>query len=311
VLNPLLLHQLVAGAHLDALLALLVLAGVAVLVPRPRAGWSGVLLGLATLVKATALAPIAGVVVAHLIRWRSSPRPGTTVLRRLGTFAAAGLAVVALGYAAAGGMHALTPTREASRMVSRGTPWRFVASGLEHVLPHDAARTVVGLAAVLLAAWLAVRVFRLLLPADSPDAGADDVDADGALALRCALSATLAWLVVAPYSLPWYDAMGWALLALPLAAVGSRPSVESAGVSVVTQLFLLHTAVLSVAYLPGRVIGLPHSMVVAQDVVRGGLAPVIVLVVIVGLAGGRAVLDRRFPGRSDVSGADREAVHSG
>lgn len=262
--NPLLLHQLVAAGHLDSLLSLLVAGGVAVVMVRPREGpsrWrplvSGMLFGLAGLVKATAAAPAAGVAAASLI--------GRRDLRRLGLFVVGGLVTAGIGYAAAGGASALRPTREASRMVSRGTPWRFVASGLERVLPHDAARSVVGLLALVAAVWLATRLYRAL----------PQVDAE----LRCAIAATVAWLVLAPYSLPWYDAVAWALLAL---LIVREP--EDAAVFRLEGWLLLHTAFLSVAYLPGRVVGLTDGITTAQDVVRGALAPIVTMSVVVGLA---------------------------
>ncbi len=291
-LNPLLLHQLVAGGHLDALLTLLVLAGVLVLARgfaggggpggpggtgspggTAVAGWrssalSGVVLGLAGLVKATAAAPAAGLAAAHLLV------PGRRGRRPLAAFVAAGTAVAALGYAAVGGLHALGPTRDAGRFVSRGTPWRFVASGLERLMPQDAARTVVGMVAVVVAAWLARRVFRAL-------PGGEAGTVLSGLPVRAALASSTAWLVVAPYSLPWYDAVAWALLAV---FVLGRRVVTDPAVERLRDLLLLHTAVLSVAYLPGRVVGLPGGIGTAQDVVRGALAPVVVLVVAIGLA---------------------------
>jgi hypothetical protein len=280
--NPLLLHQLVAGGHLDSLLALLVTGGVlAADADRTRLSGtrlsgtrlsgtrlgnsvlSGGLLGLAGLVKATAAAPAAGLAIAQALT--GDDRAGdrrTAGLRRVAAFGAAGVVVAALGYAAVGGLSALTPTRDASRFVSRGTPWRFVASGLEQVLPHDLARTVVGVLAAALA-FLVARRIAAALPQDAP-AG-----------LRLALAASVAWLVLAPYALPWYDAIAWALLALLVA--------RSAAVRRLELLLLVHTAFLSVAYLPGRVVGLTAGIATAQDVVRGILAPIVVLGVAVGL----------------------------
>src|SRR5205814_1392286 len=54
-----------------------------------------------------------------------------------------------------------------------------------------------------------------------------------------ALAVTMAYVLAAPYALPWYDALPWALL--PLVAVSWR-----------SWLLLAHTTVLSLAYLPGR-----------------------------------------------------------
>lgn len=284
-LNPLLLHQLVAGAHLDGSLTLLVVAAVLVWHPGltgrggvARSAGSGALLGLAGLLKATAAAPAAGLAVANLLVARhQGGRDG----RWAGpaAFVGAGLVVTGLGYAAVGGAAALEPTREASRFVSRGTPWRFVASGLEQMLPQETARTLVGLLAAVVAVLLARAIFRALPGVDLP--------------VRAALAASTAWLVVAPYSLPWYDALAWGLVAL--AAVG--PAVVR-----LEGLLLLHTAFLSVAYLPGRVVGLTPGIETAQDVVRGILAPVVVLAVAVALFR----LDRRHAPREAlmVDGAD-------
>lgn len=289
--NPLLLHQLVAGAHLDAQLALLVLAAVAVATGRHRervvAGLAtGALLGLAGLVKATAAAPAAGLVVGQVLRGAAPARPRG----RLVALLLAGGGVAAVGYLLAGGRTALVPTREASRMVSRGTPWRFVTSGLERVVGSDLARPLVGLLAIGVAAVLAVAVFRALAPAHADTGGSADGNtgggSDAARVVAAVLAATTAWLVVAPYALPWYDAVGWALL--PLAVVAGCRTVA---VRRVELLLLVHTAYLSVAYLPGRIVGLPGGLVAAQDVVRGALAPVVVLAVAVGLA--RLGVERR------------------
>src|SRR3712207_9451493 len=67
-------------------------------------------------------------------------------------------------------------------------------------------RSVVGVLALAAAVWLAVRFYRALPEVNGP--------------LRAALAASVAWLVLAPYSLPWYDAIAWALLAVLL--VGGR-----------------------------------------------------------------------------------------
>ncbi|MDQ1672768.1 MAG: hypothetical protein QOC98_1330, partial [Frankiaceae bacterium] len=60
-------------------------------------------------------------------------------------------------------------------------------------------------------------------------------------------------------------------------------------------LLLVHTAYLSVAYLPGRIVGLPDGLATAQDVVRGGAAPVVVLAVAVGLVRLGADRGRQVP----------------
>ena len=65
-----------------------------------------------------------------------------------------------------------------------------------------------------------------------------------------------AWLVAWPYVLPWYDGLGWALLAL-------LPS------SRLDWLMLARTAALAVGYLPGRTVVMPGRPGLAPDGSQG------------------------------------------
>jgi hypothetical protein len=241
--NPLLILQLVAAGHVDGLLCLLVLGGVLLAARRPAV--AGALLGLAGAVKATAIVPVLGVLTAL------RPRRASMEL------VSAGVGVTVVAYASAGAWHVLTPARTASRAVSRGTPWRWIASGLERVLPHNAARDVVVYAAVLLAVVLAIRMSRRLPAGPVP-------------VVRSAFLAVLAWTLVAPYALPWYDALAWCALGALVATGGlARPSWT-------VLLLVVHTGVLTVAYLPGRTVPLGEPLEHAMNAVRSGVAPLIV-----------------------------------
>jgi hypothetical protein len=92
------------------------------------------------------------------------------------------------------------------------------------------------------------------------------------MAGRGALVLSLAWLLAWPYVLPWYDGLAWALL--PLVAASS-----------LDWLLLARTAALAVGYLPARVAGvvMPHDLGWLQSVVRTGVTPAILAVVIVWL----------------------------
>jgi hypothetical protein len=241
--NPLLILQLVAAGHVDGLLCLAVLPAVLLAGRRPVIG--GALLGLAGAIKATAIVPALGVLA--VLR----PRRALTPLM------AAGIGTTVLAYALAGGWHVLTPARSASRAVSRGTPWRWIASALERPLPHAAARDLVVYAAAALAVVLAIRMGRRLPAGTAP-------------VVRSAFLAVLAWTLVAPYALPWYDALAWCLLGA-LVATGGLPKP---GWFVV--LLAVHTAALTVAYLPGRTVPLGEPLGHAVTAVRSGLAPVVV-----------------------------------
>ena len=93
--------------------------------------------------------------------------------------------------------------------------------------------TAVPLALVAMAV-LTVLVRRL------PVAAGDEVTASAA---RATLVVVGGWVLVAPYALPWYDVGIWAPLVL------MTPSV-------LDQAMVARSAILAVAYVPGRVVGL-------------------------------------------------------
>ena len=83
-------------------------------------------------------------------------------------------------------------------------------------------------------------MFAALLFRALPGVEPDRPDLDAA---RVACVLTVAWVLAAPYALPWYDALVWAPLALLPA---SRLDV----------LLLARTFVLALAYVPGRTVTL-------------------------------------------------------
>jgi hypothetical protein len=85
-----------------------------------------------------------------------------------------------------------------------------------------------------------------------------------------AFAVAFAWLVAWPYVLPWYDGLGWALLAL---LPWSR----------LDWLLLVRTTALALGYLPARVAGIvmPADLGWLQSVVRTALTPAALLAVMV------------------------------
>ncbi|HEY0558791.1 MAG TPA: hypothetical protein VGD03_00775 [Frankiaceae bacterium] len=245
--NPLLLLQLVAGVHLDVLVAGASLAAVVLAGRRPAS--AGLALGAAVALKVTGGLAAIGLGVQRLLR----PHPA----RELARLAVPALALAGVAYALAG-PHVLDQIHEASRFTSAGSPWRAVRSALSAVAGAGTARAVVGAAALLVTAALAVRLARTLPGPSSPHG-------DGA---RAALAVTLAWLFAAGYQLAWYDALGFVLLPLLAASAYDR-------------LLVVHCAVLSAAYLPGRVVPLPGALQTSLDVLRAGICPAVVLGVLV------------------------------
>ena len=254
--NPLLLYHLVAGLHVDTLgIALCVAALVAmrrVAAARPRTGLApGVLLGLAVAVKATVGLTVAGLAWV----WRGE--------RRVLAWIGGGFVVTAGAAYAAGGPHVLDQTRSAARMVSLAVPWHLLAPHLDGALGHAPSRQIISVATIVLTLALAVLMLRALpyVP--------DDPDGSGT-AFRISAALNIAWLFGSSYVLPWYDGVAYALLA-PL------PRSRFDGV------LLARTLVVSLAYLPARVVTLPADLGWLLTVGRAQVAPWLMLAVLLGL----------------------------
>ena len=181
--NPLLWLQLVAGAHLDVLVAALAVAAVAIGKRRPAPG--AAVAGLAGIVK-----PPGGLV------WLALAWPVRRQPRALALLVAAAAVVVAPAYALAG-PDAVRQLGRAGRRISRATPWRPLLDGA-----HLPRALVLGLA-LLVAAALVVVLMR----------GQNTNDP-----APLAVALTTAYVVAAAYALPWYDALPWALLGLVAAS---------------------------------------------------------------------------------------------
>ena len=200
VANPLLIVELVMGGHLDALVALFAIA--AVVLSRRCAGlWHDVTLalvvGVAGGIKITAGLVALGIAVP-LLHERAWAR-----LLRIGVIA--GLTTFGL-YLFSYGLVALKPLGDASSMVISPTIWRGLQEIVTHVHPHSPhalhlLNTMIGFAWPPLMLALAWYLYKRLSP-----------DVPTVVAATCAL--TFAWIVVAPWSLPWYSAIAWVALAL-------------------------------------------------------------------------------------------------
>jgi hypothetical protein len=198
-LNPLIIYDVVNGGHNDALVGLLVLAGV-LLALRERFGWAALVIGVAALVKLIALLGLAALVV--WVWRRRGARPAIRASAVTG-------GVVAAGYAFSGGLDALTPLRDARLQISRNSIWLLgnadgrtnlfgigarvhdLASGFLNWAATASAITVLILAAVLVAGRLRDNTPVLVVG-----------------------SALVAYLLAATYVLPWYAAWVLPLLVL-------------------------------------------------------------------------------------------------
>ena len=286
---------------------------------RPLLGGAGVgvLIGLGFAVKLTMALAGLGLALACLLAYRSGrARPVLAVLAGLG----AGFAVTAGAAIAAWGPSSLDPALNAGSYVSIGSPWRAVRSALHPLTGEGIAEDVVKTAAVLVGIGLFVLLVRAFLrpPAPGPDGasglpvvpllpersaeqggtGPAALAGVGGLGWALVLAVAVAWLFAWPYVLPWYDSLGWALLA---AAPWSR----------LDWLLLARTTALAVGYLPARGVALPAGLGWLETVVRTALTPAALLVILVLLvvplwrqwrprprlvpAGDRPVADRTAP----------------
>ena len=190
--NPLLIVELVLGGHLNALLALAAIAAV-VMSRRCTRLWHdlavALLVGVAGAIKIDAVF-VALAIAIPLIHDRDWGR-----LIRIGVVA--GCTTFGL-YLFSYGLVALKPLESASQMVISPTVWRALQMifGDGPVMTH-----IIGIASWPLMLLLAWYLYNRLSP-----------DVPTVVAATCAL--TFAWMVVAPWSLPWYSAVAWVTLAL-------------------------------------------------------------------------------------------------
>jgi hypothetical protein len=197
VANPLLIVELVMAGHLDALVALVAIAAV-VLSRRPASGrydiFVGLLVGVAVSIKINAGLVALGVAIPLL-----HDRAWTRLIR---TGAVAGVTALAL-YSFSWGASALKPLGTASNLVISPSVWRVVQVIVQN---NDKAAlplvtTIFGVTWPVLMLALAWYLYNRLSP-----------DVPTVLAATCAL--TFAWVIVAPWSLPWYASIAWVTLAL-------------------------------------------------------------------------------------------------
>ncbi len=304
IANPLMLLVLVAGAHLDSQAIMFAVAAVAVAVTglatdrtagRLRrqaliAAAAGALLGLGFAIKVTTALVGAGLAIGFLLAIRRGPvlvphspdgrsrltgpsgpagpdglaepadqsgaawRQRATVLGGL----TGGFVVVAAASLLPWGTAMFGPGLHAGSFTSIGSPWRLVRSGLRQLVGESAAETVVKAGAVLLAVALLVLLLRYFRSAS------DQLIAPGAFAV------VFAWLLAWPYVLPWYDGLGWAMLALLPA-------------SRLDWLLLARTAALAIGYLPARATGIvvPGGLRWLETVVRTAITPAALLAVLI------------------------------
>lgn len=287
LLNPVLLGLLLIGAHVDLIGSALALGAIVLTGRRPVL--AGVALAAAVGIKATFVLVAPALLWAL---WRRQRRTGQPWWR--GALAGAvGTGMVLVPSYEVAGKHAWDQLLHARHYVSLATPWRPLVDWFTGPFSHGAVRTVVAWAAPFVVLVLAVALVLALRQVFARDAGPGSAVSpsrpdDSAATIRdAALAAVVlaaAYVLAAPYSLPWYDAVAWAPLALlPSGALDT--------------LLLVRLVSVAVAYVPGRVLGMSERVRDVTMAYRTSVAPWIgwALLVAVGWLAVRSWRRRRQP----------------
>jgi hypothetical protein len=238
--NPLVMYLVVNGAHIDGLAVALGVAALVVVQRSPVA--AGVLVALSVCTK------ISFVLYAVALVW--AVRQARPVLARLVAAGAVTGAVLLVPFLP----EMVAPLRSASQYVARESVWYLVDAPLRQVLPESQVHALLSLAA-----WglMAVVVWRLSIALPRRKTAADHRD----IAIRTAALLGTGWVLTSTYALPWYDVVAWApLLLLPASGVDL--------------LLVARTALVAVAYTPGVVSQPTGALGSVTSTLRGVVAPV-------------------------------------
>jgi hypothetical protein len=285
-LNPLVFGVGVMGVHVDLVAAALALAAVVLASRSPLL--AGAVGGLAVSAKVTC--GLAG--LALLVAWGVGERRAfaSRAARLLG-----GAAAVAVPLHLWAGPHVFDQLDRARRSISLATPWRLVYEALLGPLASPTARDLVTVLSVVAMAGLAVLLARATRADRRPavgvvagvPAGEAQTPSVTAVAARWTVVLGGAYVLAAPYSLPWYDLLVWAFL--PMVAAG-----------VVDGILLLRLGSAAMAYVPGRVVGMTPGVERLTLGVRRRVVPWVGLgswlwLVVVSLVAGRGSRRRPAP----------------
>jgi len=236
--NPLIFAPGVLGAHVDTLATPLMVAAL-LLARRPGplvAGLAGLVAGLACGVKITAGVVLVAIVLGWLLEARRARVAAGLWARLLALLLGAAVAVAPLQWWA--GARSYDQLGRSRRSISLATPWRKIYEWFGGHLDDGAWRSLIFALAALTCVALAALAWRLLR---------DQVPRVGA-PIILALALSIAYAVGAPYVLPWYDQLVWALLV----GVSADPVFERA--------WVVRGLLLGAAYVPGRVVGMSATV---------------------------------------------------
>ncbi|MFC7485272.1 hypothetical protein ACOCJ7_02015 [Knoellia sp. CPCC 206453] len=248
--NPLVFSVGVLGAHVDLLATALVV--LAVWAAHRHAGLGGAALaGTFAALAVSSKFTYAVVLLALLLAFQR---------RRLarGGVLLASTAVVAGALQLWAGPNVYDQIGRSAKAVALASPWRWF---LEAFNGGPTVRSLISALAAVAAIGFAFCFFRLIRPHRESTVGAR--------ALAWLVVLTGAYALAAPYSLPWYDVIVWAGL----------PAVGAAAVAVVDLILLARLWIMTMAYTPGRVLGMTPAVEDVTMTVRTQVAPAVLLAV--------------------------------
>lgn len=250
IANPMLIWAVVAGAHNEALSVMFAVAGMLFMRKNPFVAGLGIGLG--------GCAKVSIGIWGLAMLWAYRREPKKALLLCAGTAVPMGLAYV---------LWQPTAFFQALRnggYVSVGSWANPVFRLLNLFLSSFNAKLIVGVVAYLGLIVIAWMLSRTLPWTAAPGlARGEDPRRDPlTIALRTALSLSVAWLITSMYTLSWYDLIAW----MPLAVLAS---------SKLDQIMLLRIAPLSLAYVPGRAIDVGPALDFTATRVRDTFSPII------------------------------------
>lgn len=190
--NPVLVEVLVTGGHVDTLVAAGTVAALRLTRPGSRLRGefaAGVVLGAAVATKVDAGLVAATIAGSLLVRRRFR---ALTVLTGCALLTAVALYIPF-------GLSALAPLSSASKLVALPSVWDLPWLAGRAVLGSGATLTVIGVLWPLLMIAVVVLLLRRVVGAAEP--------------ATAVVLTTIAWIVAAPWAMPWYCTAGWAALA--------------------------------------------------------------------------------------------------
>lgn len=263
-LNPLVLTVALLGAHVDTIATALAVTAVVALVRWPgRWGIVGcgvlvalaagtkftyAVIGLAVVLTWAVVGPRCGVPEDAPVQSRATWLPRCST--RIGWLLLGALPTLALLHSWTG-PHVYDQIARARSSVSLASPWRLVLGALADGLGSGTTRSLISVAAMVFAVVLAVLILRRCRALGV---------SEGAAVLLTTAALTTAYSLAAPYTLPWYDLLPWA--ALPALVPGLLDIV-----------LLSRLAIMAIAYVPGRVLGMTPEIEAVTLGLRRGAAP--------------------------------------